>query len=346
MALNKTGRNDPCPCGSGLKYKRCCLDNTPAPHPGGPATAAIEELEQAIGDREFGSTEALQAFLDSFQFQRNHRRFEDFRGLSADQMRQLLHFPLESPDVLQISNVLESEPDAPLAQLFGLLAEAIGGKGLKPTAKGNFPRNPCREIMQAWLGEDGYADYTRFGGINREDDAPELHVTRVVAELAGFVRKYRGRFILSRPARAMLAATGQRELYPQLFRTYASEFNWAYRDRYPDAPIVQQGWGFTAYLLSIDGHQPQPATFYADAFHRAFPAIDHELEDDLLYRSPEELLRRLYTTRALERFAGFTGIATVRDDANDILTRPQTTTVQAAPLLGRLINFPPAQSPE
>lgn len=21
-----TGRNDPCPCGSGLKYKRCCLD--------------------------------------------------------------------------------------------------------------------------------------------------------------------------------------------------------------------------------------------------------------------------------------------------------------------------------
>ena len=22
---NKTGRNDPCPCGSGQKYKRCCL---------------------------------------------------------------------------------------------------------------------------------------------------------------------------------------------------------------------------------------------------------------------------------------------------------------------------------
>jgi uncharacterized protein YecA (UPF0149 family) len=22
----KTGRNDPCPCGSGLKYKKCCLD--------------------------------------------------------------------------------------------------------------------------------------------------------------------------------------------------------------------------------------------------------------------------------------------------------------------------------
>ena len=25
--MEKTGRNDPCPCGSGKKYKKCCLDN-------------------------------------------------------------------------------------------------------------------------------------------------------------------------------------------------------------------------------------------------------------------------------------------------------------------------------
>jgi len=24
-AMNKVSRNDPCPCGSGKKYKRCCL---------------------------------------------------------------------------------------------------------------------------------------------------------------------------------------------------------------------------------------------------------------------------------------------------------------------------------
>ena len=24
---NKIGRNDPCPCGSGKKYKKCCMDN-------------------------------------------------------------------------------------------------------------------------------------------------------------------------------------------------------------------------------------------------------------------------------------------------------------------------------
>ncbi|MDQ1317346.1 MAG: uncharacterized protein QG588_998, partial [Candidatus Poribacteria bacterium] len=24
QTISKTGRNDPCPCGSGLKYKKCC----------------------------------------------------------------------------------------------------------------------------------------------------------------------------------------------------------------------------------------------------------------------------------------------------------------------------------
>ncbi|RZU98736.1 hypothetical protein EV698_0997 [Spiribacter vilamensis] len=271
--------------------------------------------------------------------ERNRRPVDDFRGLSPDQMYRLLHFPLDSPDVLQVSTVLESEPDTPLAHLFGLLAEAIGDKGLKPTAKGNFPRNACREIMQSFLGESGYADYTRIGGINGEHDAPELHATRVVAELAGFVRKYRGRFILSRPARAMLASTGQRELYSRLFRTYATEFNWAYQDGFAEMPFIQQGWGFTAYLLHLDGHRQQPATLYADAFRQAFPAVDIELEGESLYRSLEETWRLLYTVRCLERFADFTGIAMVRREGGGFLTDPQAINVQATPLLSRLIDF-------
>ena len=26
--MSKVGRNDPCPCGSGKKYKKCCLSKT------------------------------------------------------------------------------------------------------------------------------------------------------------------------------------------------------------------------------------------------------------------------------------------------------------------------------
>lgn len=30
--MSEPGRNDPCPCGSGKKYKKCCLLNQPKPY--------------------------------------------------------------------------------------------------------------------------------------------------------------------------------------------------------------------------------------------------------------------------------------------------------------------------
>ena len=29
----RIGRNQPCPCGSGAKYKKCCLNKKPEPKP-------------------------------------------------------------------------------------------------------------------------------------------------------------------------------------------------------------------------------------------------------------------------------------------------------------------------
>jgi len=53
--MNKTGRNDPCPCGSGNKYKRCCLPKDQAAERA--ALAAAAEL-RATQEKEF------EAFLD------------------------------------------------------------------------------------------------------------------------------------------------------------------------------------------------------------------------------------------------------------------------------------------
>lgn len=49
--MNKTGRNDPCPCGSGKKYKRCCLEKdqqaeSEARAAGQAAVAAKQEAKQ------------------------------------------------------------------------------------------------------------------------------------------------------------------------------------------------------------------------------------------------------------------------------------------------------------
>lgn len=36
MSTNKIGRNDPCPCGSGKKYKKCCEGMTGSVQPASP----------------------------------------------------------------------------------------------------------------------------------------------------------------------------------------------------------------------------------------------------------------------------------------------------------------------
>jgi DNA-binding SARP family transcriptional activator len=47
--MTKTvGRNDPCPCGSGKKYKKCCLDKDKEAET--PSEAAIEAARQKLYD--------------------------------------------------------------------------------------------------------------------------------------------------------------------------------------------------------------------------------------------------------------------------------------------------------
>jgi len=54
--VTKTGRNDPCPCGSGKKYKKCCLGRTaadprpPSPGAAGDLAADLERLD-ALANR-------------------------------------------------------------------------------------------------------------------------------------------------------------------------------------------------------------------------------------------------------------------------------------------------------
>ena len=48
--IMKTGRNDPCPCGSGKKYKHCCYDKDHAKHDDPVIIAAPESSEPQPDD--------------------------------------------------------------------------------------------------------------------------------------------------------------------------------------------------------------------------------------------------------------------------------------------------------
>lgn len=336
MKITSIGRNDPCPCGSGKKFRHCCLGKENGKVSSDGATGMPEILREALENRQFGSLEEAQVLLDQISQQYNRRKLDEFHGLSPEQMHQMLNFPFASPELVHFPEVLDTNPTAPILALFALLTEAIGDQGLKPTAKGNLPRNFCREAALAYWGEQQYQENTRYGGINREDDFGDLHVTRLVAELAGLIRKYKGRFILSRDCRRLLAEGGLAAAYPRLFRTYVEQFNWAYRDGYPELRFIQRAFLFTLYLLACNGDNWKPQIFYEDAFLRAFPMLLDEVPPSQVF-APDETVRRAYTWRALVHFSGFLGLATVEPVSDEF--RLHEYRVKALALSGQFVQF-------
>ena len=332
----KIGRNDPCPCGSGRKYKNCCHDRQVSGHPPSEAREVLDELGQMIKGQSFASLEELQAFTDRFMRQRNQAPLDDFQGLSADQMHRFLHFPFDSPELVTYAQVVAGDPKAPILTLFGLLADAIGEQGLKATATGNLPRNVCREAASAYWGDEAIREDARFAPINKEEDFSPLHVTRLVAGLAGLIRKSRGRFILGRECRRSLADHGLGGIYPRLLLSYVRDFNWGYRDRYLDLWFIQRSFLFTLYLLNMYGGEWLPAVFYEDAFLRAFPRVLREVAPNP-YSTPEKTVRSCYSWRALVNFGAFLGLADVEPATEDRMDRQYR--VRKRSLLDEVVRF-------
>lgn len=303
MSTNKTGRNDPCPCGSGRKYKRCCGQSG-----GQPLTDPADDLMQAMSERTFATVEEADAFAKYYAQQANETGRDAFEGLSPSQMMSFLYKPFESPHTIEFAHSGVAAADAPIMRLFNALAEAIGDDGLRTTDKGNLPRAFCQAAHRDFPGvvrDDPFADLER---VNREADFHRLHITRIVAQEAGLIRKYKGRFLLTKKARRLQANDG---IYPVLLATHASRFNWAYSDGFPELYIVQQAFAFTLYLLHRHGARERTQTFYEDAFMCAFPTALDSMEDNP-WRDAESQLRTCYTVRTLVRFAGFLGLIHVQ----------------------------------
>ncbi|TVQ41436.1 MAG: YecA family protein [Wenzhouxiangella sp.] len=260
----------------------------------------------------------------------------DFQGLSPDQMHALLYHPFQAPDVVHFRTRLEVEPQAPVLTLLQLLLEGIGEKGLKATAKGNLPRQFCRQVAMQTRQSSGFPAWLEPERLHTETDYQDLHITRLLAELTGLIRKYKGRFVLIRKTQKLLERSGLREIYPMLLETAAIRFNWAYRDGFPDLRIIQQSFAFSLYLLSRHGHEQRPSEFYETAFIKAFPAALAEVEETE-YRSAESQVRTCYRWRALRNFFEFMGLLESDEADGDTLAKEYL--VRSRPLLAQSVVF-------
>ena len=158
----KTGRNDPCPCGSGKKYKHCCISVS---------REVSDEIKEALAGQDFESIEEQQAAADTLFAKQNQKPRDDFLGLSSDQVHRMLNFAYDTPELFQFPEQLTIEPDAPILMLMEGIVSAIDDKGLQATkARGSLPQKLCRDVWSDY--SKLYADdiFASFHKVNKEDD--------------------------------------------------------------------------------------------------------------------------------------------------------------------------------
>lgn len=287
----------------------------------------------------FQMKEEVDAFdIKNAYLEVGNRPDDRFQGLSLLQMYLLLRTPFDVPELVRFPEQLPEHPDTPASRMFSLLADAIGDKGLKGTAKGNLPRELCRKAALVHLGEQGYAERTEIGPINGEDEFFPIGMINKTAQKAGIIRKAKGRFTLTVRAAKMIRQDRLLTIYPLLFRTYAQTINWAYFDGGPESFFLQRTFPVALYFLTKFGADWRALADYADLFLAAFPSILTDFTYNSPYCEPERHFRTCYTIRVLEHFAEFWGLAEIEGDAGDY-QREDMRRIRKMPLLNDLVRF-------
>ena len=296
----------------------------------------IDELRREIEIRDIDSLSELQVVANEVSYRRNLRPRDEFCGLSAEQMGHFLHAPFSSPEMVSFSDSFPNPPEALAFTLVSLLADACGDKGLKATAKGNLPAQFCRDAAIVSLGEEGYKELNFGSEVRKELDYRELHVVRLAAQMAGLIRKYKGRFLRTKKCEKLISAPNSGKLYLELLTGYTRKFNWAYSDRYDELVIIQEAFLFSLFLIHRYGKEFRHPTFYEEKFLQAFPtALD--AVGDPVYQSKEEQVGHAYSLRTMERFAHFFGLIELDTDYYRSISRSYK--IRKSPLLDQLISF-------
>jgi hypothetical protein len=331
--MSKTGRNDPCPCGSGNKYKRCCLEtDLQASAAVNPAAQVNQELDKAFAGQQFESLADMQVFVDHKVQQMNATPREELGGLSPQQMKTLLGYPLEAQQLIGWQTTIAGEAltDAPVWVVFQALKTYLSEHKAKATAKGNLPRALVKFVLAAFIEKFG-SDFS-LERVNKEEDFRELHTTRLVLKLAGFLRLHQGHFTLTKKALSLTDG----DIFKGLFTAYTDMYNWSYEDFYPELHFIRQAALYSLVALNRLNGQHIDKQVFAEDFVRVFPALLNEVEGNA-YQSPLACICSCYCLRTIERCWHFFGFVTLEGER---FTRDYKRTMVPMPLLHQAFEFP------
>lgn len=329
----KLGRNDPCHCGSGKKFKRCCMNSASKQH-----AQVFDDVEAMLAMNPNLSIDELNAALQHKVQDRNNQPNPDFCGVTPTQLTNWLYAPFDELQWLTISTPDELLASPVMRYLALILEEAMAQEGsFKATSKGNLPVKLVKQASEL-LPEFAVAQFgskisiSEFAGSN-EDKFNALHYTRVLAEISGIIYRRSGRYHVKKSAQKQYQALGIQAFFKPMLEAAISKYNWGYLDGFEYDIDLRLFWLFM--LWRIQSHNS--ADQLVEEMKTAFPDLLQSIPTDD-YLSPESILSMLIESRFITRFLQFWGFVTI-DPRRYINAEPVATVVQVQPLLKQTFQF-------
>ena len=260
---------------------------------------------------------------DHFNFPTNRYQLNDFEGFTPNEMHDLLYSTSDMEKSPLIFNPEINDKLITQVRFYNHIIQYLHivktQQPLKLTQKGNLPRKFCRELCDMDILE---GDRVAFNNrpIMREEDSYYIHFINIFTQSIGFTKKKHGTISLTNKCKEYLDKKSASELYQYLFTTYSTRFNWGYSDLYPEAWIIQGGFGFSIFLIQKYGDQAKGMKFYSDKYLRAFPSVLSEFPNTE-YSTGEERFQRCYYLRVFKRFLNRFGLIEIEE--GDLLSDNQ-----------------------
>ena len=301
----KLGRNKPCPCGSGKKYKRCCMNSIAKQH-----ASMLDDIEQVAAMNPNLSLEELNIVAEQKIKAANNRTHPDFCGLSPTQMSNWLYAPFKELERVKISTPDDLKTSPVMRYLALMLDEAMQSDGsFRATSKGNLPTKIVKQASEL-LPEFAVSLFERhissseYAGSN-EDKFNALHYSRLLAEIAGIIYHRSGRYHVKKVAQKQYLTYGIQAFFIPMLEAATTQYNWGYLDGWEHDIDLRAFWLFMLWRMQSHGNTER----LIEEVITAFPDLLLKFPEDK-YSSPSQLLGTLIESRFIKRFLEFWGFVT------------------------------------
>ncbi len=297
----------------------------------------LRKIVEEVSQGSFKTIEEAQAYADAVREKHNSSPDPELGGLTPRQVHRLIRLEWDNPDFpIKFADNLNYEDvkDAPLFHNAAILMQELNRRKNEntATAKGNLSRKTISAVLDTFKFD---CEYTKavlsVSNIVNEYDVEPIWTTRLVCQLAGLVRKFRNKFVVTKKAEELLKPENSGGLYHLLFFTYFREFNIGFYDRLPDLYGLQHTIDYTIYQLN---RLAKNQVIFDKIYHNLIlPAVLTELQAiETEYIKSGWIIKRR-TIEPLE----YAGLLECTREKLDFL--PEISSLKISPLFEKFLHF-------